>query len=471
MVDYNFLPNLRTDTIDPAFRRYIGMTGYLVPPQTASTRIAATAAKLPKIERRLVDNGNFILIKRISKRFANTASKLYSMVEHHQKQLKRSVGKNELSPKQFQAFQHLAEDITTSVRKTRSLTADSLRRQLSLSPTHLVGYEDITLAIFISLNMEEEYLDYPTRYYEGINRTVAREALAVQAMLSLALKQAYYPVASAMSYDSAFLAGRIFAQYGIKRVAMGFGAYMADDNYRNVLYVRGQRIMLPQMMPNRYVRTAIVALGFWDGYRAHAGGVPTSFHFLGLGAPIMLPIVALCAYGTRDLSFDATSPILDAGEGFFYSDEPAYLKLRARKIAFALASGKQKSWNCPCGFCKQFIAKHPLNYEEAHKWFVLRKHSVVNASDLQPGGDLYTSLPLFSEPKNTTLRKAVTFARMGHNHWVLERIVYRLRDTGGSRSRLIKHLHDITNAYATHTESQVFAKSIGWVTDFVANKR
>ncbi len=447
------------------------MVGYLVPPQATSPALAATTARLRQITRRMVDNGNFTSIGLLAKRFDRAACTLFRAVQRRQQQIKRSVHAGDLSEKQQRAYRRLAEEIAAAAHTVRWSPTDTLRRQLTLEPTHLIGHEDITLAVMLRLNMEEDYLGYPTGFYEGLNRTVAREALAVQATLPATLKLAYYPVACAMSYDSAFRAGRVFAQAGIARVSMGFGAYMADDNYRNILYVRGRRISLPFMMPNRYVRTAVVALGFWDGYRAHAGGVPDAFHFLGLGAPIMLPIVALCGYGTPDISFDATSPIRDAGEGFIYSDEPAYIKLRTRKIALALASGAQMRWDCSCGFCKQFVGEYPFNYYQARKWFTQRKRTEVRASDLQLRGGLYESLPLFSEPNGGNLRKAVNFARMGHNHWVLERIIGRLRDNDGTRDRLRDHLHDVTHAYATHTGSETFAQAMSWITNFVVKAR
>ena len=50
------------------------------------------------------------------------------------------------------------------------------------------------------------------------------------------------------------------------------------------------------------------------------------------------PEEGLAAWGTKDLSYDATSPIKDAVEGSLYVSKPAYLKIRIRSIAWRLAS-------------------------------------------------------------------------------------------------------------------------------------
>src|SRR5207245_2102844 len=122
------------------------------------------------------------------------------------------------------------------------------------------------------------------------------------------------------------------------------------DNQSDFLELEGRTVSLPHRVPTRYLRTVAVARGFWDGYRAHAGASPKAFHFLGLGTPIMMPLVALCGWGTAEVTYDAMSPILDAVEGTLYTSRPAYLKVRARKVAYKLAGTPRAVWNCPCPF-------------------------------------------------------------------------------------------------------------------------
>jgi hypothetical protein len=75
----------------------------------------------------------------------------------------------------------------------------------------------------------------------------------------------YLPVASALDYDTAFQAGRLFGPSGVSGVAMGLGAFMADDSLSDTVVLRGRAHRLRRRLPMRYLRTALVARGFWDG--------------------------------------------------------------------------------------------------------------------------------------------------------------------------------------------------------------
>jgi hypothetical protein len=224
-------------------------------------------------------------------------------------------------------------------------------------------------------------------------------------------------------------------------------------------------------MPNRYLRTALAARGFWDGYRKQAGSPPEGFHFLGLGAPIMIGIAALSAWGSADLTFDATSPIKDAVEGTLYISKPAYLKIRTQKSALRLASGTGLKWDCPCPFCKDFTNKHPFDYEEGNSWYKKMKPADVTAADLSPDGALYKAYPLFSEPHGGELRKAVTFTRMGHNHWALEDILARLRKNATSLAKLKKHIEGVVSDYEANTSSNQFGDAVRFAYKLAAGEK
>lgn len=470
MANVMFLHNLRSDTIAAAYRKRLRPRGYLIPPDTTSHPLADRAADLRGV-RRLVDNGNFDLIGKLARDFESRAKILYDDMMRIQRRLGRSPGTLDIPRSVRIAYQRLAGDIRAAAQAAQALSTDLPTRQLALGATHLVGVEDVTLAVWLRLSIEEEYVHYPSSFYRSLNGAVARAFQAVMRQLPDELRDNYYPVASALSYDGAMQAGRVFARAGARAVAMGFGAYMADDNYRDFLFVRGRKLRLPSLLPNRYVRTVAAAMGFWDGYRAEAGCAPVAFHFLGLGAPIMIPIIALCAWGTRDLTFDATSPIKDSAEGFLYVDKPAYLKLRTRNIAFALASGKRASWGCPCGFCRSFTQTHPFRVDLARRWFARKQPSKVSEDDLQPGGSLYRALPLLSEPSGGPMRQEVSFTRMGHNHWVLERVFHSLRTHSGGLKQLRSHVERIVDAYVNTTNSEQCARAIRWIADFVASTR
>ena len=418
------------------------------------------------------DNGNFALIGQIVKKYAPEASKLLEAVRREEKKLRHSARYGELSKPLSSQIAELAEKAGKEALKNREKGEAALQKQqLELRPTRMIGAEDTSMALWLALNLEPEYLPYKRSDYKKINEAVARRAAAEVKQLPRELATFYYPVASALSYDTAYDAGEVFAQYGLKRISMGFGAYMADDHYTDHVMIGKRLIELKDLMPNRYLRTALAARGFWDGYRSKAGAAPEGFHFLGLGAPIMIGLAALSAWGSAELSFDATSPIKDAVEGTLYISKPAYLKIRTQKSALRLASGTGLTWDCPCPFCRDFMRKHPFDYEAGGSWHKKKKASDVKAADLSPGGALYSAYPLLSEPDGGALRKAVTFARIGHNHWVLEDIMAQLRKNATSLARFRKHVGGVVADYEANTASERFADAVRFAYKLAAGEK
>lgn len=104
----------------------------------------------------------------------------------------------------------------------------SLLGQLGLDPTHLIGVEDITAACWLALDLERSYTGRRRSDWARMNRTTP--AVHRPPSTPPRLRDAYYPVASAESYNTAFDAGRVFAAHQLHHVSMGFGAYMADNN-------------------------------------------------------------------------------------------------------------------------------------------------------------------------------------------------------------------------------------------------
>lgn len=454
--------NLRKETFRDTFRGWLKPWAYLLAPNRATGAQLELANQVRLRKYGLyADNGNFTLIGQIAKKHAGEASILLKAVRKEEKKLRHSARYGEVSKPLSSKIAELAAKADHEAHKKQEKEEAALKKQQQkIHPTRMIGVEDTSMALWLALNLEPEYLPYKRSDYKKINETVARRAASEVKKLPRELAKSYYPVASALSYDIAYDAGEVFAQYGLKRISMGFGAYMADDHYTDHAIIGERLVELKNLMPNRYLRTALAARGFWDGYRNKAGAPPKGFHFLGLGAPIMIGLAALSAWGTADLTFDATSPIKDAVEGTLYVSKPAYLKIRTHKAVLRLASGTGLEWNCPCPFCKDFTKKYPFDYEKGNTWYKKNKPAEVRAANLSPGGALYSAYPLLSEPDRGSLRQAVTFARMGHNHWVLEDIMEQLRKNATSLAKLRKHIEGVVSAYERNTASERFGDAV-----------
>jgi len=457
---HRFMPNLRDDTFDPLFRKWLKPSGYLIAPN----RIGQSARDLARgVQAQglalYADNGHFAWIGEVSKHFAARSVSLLADIRAWEAKLGRCARRGELSAELKGRAQKLAEAVRAACGDKSKQCSGLLEEQLALEPSHLIGVESITMAVWLALSLEPEYLSYPPSAFKRMNEQTARRAVSVRETLSTRYAHRYYPVASAVSYDTAFAAGVVFAKHGIDRIAMGFGAYMADDHYTDHVFVRGRCITLPGLMPNRYVRTALTTKGFWDGYKSEAGRPPVAFHFLGLGAPIMMSIVSLVAHGTRELTFDATSPIKDAVEGTLYSSKPALLKVRTRKVALRLASSEEH-WSCPCSFCRWFVDKYPFDYAKGRAFYRKHQPTQINQPDLAPGGGLYEAYPLLSEPRTSELRQHLDFARTGHNHWVIHELMEALDEHSHSKKELAAFVDGIVTRYEKGTSSQHFAEAV-----------
>jgi hypothetical protein len=83
---------------------------------------------------------------------------------------------------------------------------------------------------------------------------------------------------------------------------------------------------------------------------------------------------------------------------------------------------------------------------------------------------LFSAYPLLSEPKGGALRAAVSFARSGHNHWVLEQILGHIRRNGRTPAMLEKHVSKIVELYRSSTNAQYFGEAVSLAFDIAAGR-
>jgi hypothetical protein len=424
--DVDFVVNLRNSTASRDFRRKLRPPGYLVPPAYLTAELRAKAATFSRRGSLIVaDNGLYDDIVRLAAQLAGVP---------------RSAALAQQAAK-------LASTVDPS---------GHIEDQQAVRPTALIGMEDITAALWLRLGLTAGTLPYLRRALRQRNRRTAQKARVLAK--TFPERCDYLPVASAQDYDTAFDAGREFASAGLTAAALGFGAFMNDDSSTSEVKIRGKYRRLERSMPNRYLRTALVARGFWDGWQGEREDAIERFHFLGLGAPIMLGIVTCAAAETPGLTFDATSPIRDAAEGTLYVTKPAYLKIRTWKAAERLASSPGEKWRCPCPFCKSFVKLHPFDYESGSKWYEDKNRPRIGPTALRKEGGLYGAYPLLSQPSGER-GPEIDFARMGHNHWALKQVTRQVADARRS-NKLDQHVKSIVEDYAAATPLRSYAAAV-----------
>lgn len=465
-----FLVNLRPLTTSAAFLAGCRPRGFLAPPTylTSSTREFARTGRGNK--QLLVDNGRFDDIARIAGAYSNGVQSIL-MDALPPSQQRGNTGRR-LDPQHRSALDVVLLGLVQDSRKTApGLTLDE---QLALRPTGVVGFENIAAATMLRTGIDLDLLPAGRRRLRRWNEEVARNAfLEVESrtgQTNLVLREPtgpqpspytrYYPVMSALDYDTAFDAGQVLSTSGIGFGAIGFGAFMADDAYTTRYKRAGRWRTLASPMPQRYLRTALVARGFFDGYAASGSQHPDGFHFLGLGAPIMLGLAALAGYGVGFLSFDATSPIRDATQGTMYFRDPAPLSIRTRRMALNLTDREGYRWPCWCPFCTDYVAQHPFDLAAAKQWRKNNPDRPLVAADLRASSPLGEALPLLAEPSGGQARREIDLARIGHNHWTLERLIDGINRHAQTRDHLSAWVGSLVSRYVASTNSPGFGRAV-----------
>jgi hypothetical protein len=455
---YWFAVNLRPETTTDAFLRSARPWGWLAAPENTTRATRAFATDVTRRRKTVIaDNGNFARIGEINARFEVEGRALRAELDRLEDRLgERTAVRDDLPAALRRRYDALAATAAAAALDASPEAGALLAAQRDMPASLRVGAEDLRAAVLLSLNVEPHLIDWPRRRWRAFNRRVALQATHLLAE-NPAVTSSYYPVASALDWASALDAGREFAAAGLRRAAMGFGAFMADDHGTDFVRIGRRTVRFTSRLPQRYVRTAVVARGFFDGYREVAGAPPDAFHFLGLGTPIMVAVVAVAADGVPLVTFDAMSPIKDAVTGTLYAARPTYLKLRARVIGGRIAAGTRRPWSCPCPFCRDFARRHPPDLAAARAWGATHPDP-PRAADLRPGGALFDALLLLGEPSGGPLRREVTAARVGHNHWVLNQICADLRRHAGA-DRLREGVSATVDAYGRAT-TPYFAKAV-----------
>lgn len=191
-----------------------------------------------------------------------------------------------------------------------------------------------------------------------------------------------------------------------------------------------------------------IVAGLHEGFVEAAGRRPC-FHALGVGTPILLPLLAALGDGRTCTASDSTAPIVDGWSGptiSVYVDDPAPLKYKAHRIAQAwLADGIP--WGCRCPYCKAFDRAYPPRIDEARRWWIAQNKPTLTEASVRSASPLSGWLPLLGSAADPGLRLTGAMARVGHNHWTLQRIEAAARRHGDDKGTLLAWADGVVRAY------------------------
>lgn len=443
-----FLVNARRETLKPQIAAQLALRGYLVPPAylTAPLRKTISAPKRFWPGPTVIDDGLFDDISRIAAHplvqpQATVAKQLDAVAAH-------SRTRQQL-PKALRDWvdRCVAQIDTLASHATPFALADAL----NLNPSAVVGVERIEAAVWFRVGIEPPWVTQGYQRLARMNTKIARQTVA-SARKKLCAAVEDLPVVCASDYDSAYAAGRIFAQAGVQAAALPFGAYMADSRSADSYRMAGRKVDLGAHYTLRPIRCVLVARGFMDGWRSVSAKPPVHIHLLGLGQPLVLALTLLPFRGVKQVTCDATSPFKDAADGVIYTEQPVFRKLKAAAVTAHLLGKATGHWDCPCPYCTQA--------QTAQSWATARAllgrlSPAEQTRALTMGKDSKLAKPLayFAQPATAQMAQL----RALHNHWVVIRSIDQLNQVAPSSRALERFVRKSIQSYRTAVGKDSYA--------------
>jgi hypothetical protein len=404
------------------------------------------------------DNGNTTIIFQVAGEFSARANGLAQELEEEREHTSKAP-----SPMLRAKFRLLANDIARRCNDFVSSERQKavLATQATVKPNFFTCLEDLTVPILIQLDAEPSYTGYRRAHFVALQERGLQAASAVIRGELGAVVGRPYATLHAFDYDSGYQVGSRAARIpGLEGIATGLASFLNDSNYINSYMIKGRRFWVKgrRNVPQRYLRTLMVSLGLLDGFASQRGVLPY-YHGLGGGAPIVLPLLSLCAFGSPLLSVDSTAPEKNASMGKLFVNRPAPLTLSVDSVAQALIEGRQV-WNCPCPYCSALQREIPFDIDSARAYYnahiAPRK---ITDDDLKLNDGIGRWLSICWATGKQPARRLIYRARVNHSHWAIAGVARELRERATSYTELCDWVAAQCEAYKA-TALPVYALQI-----------
>ena len=377
------------------------------------------------------DNGNVDLIVKTIGAHSKQAKALHKDRRKEEKVLGRNARPGELSNALEKRYREFSQALLKAQKKKPSDAhiRQVLQVQNNMSPTYIVGMEDFTIVALTALNIERQYSKTPVSWFrKPIDRALELAVDTKQGKFGQ-IDAKIFAGLHAIDFDTAVQAGTMAAEADVDGIATGLVSSMKDSGYSDFRIENDRIVEFGDNLPRPYIRTMEIIAGMHLGYRETCGK-RLAFHGLGVGTPILLPMVGLLSRRRGFTAIDSTAPIKDAYSSrniSLYVDTPAPRKLKAHKIIQYWLS-QNYGWTCTCPYCRRFNKAHPPQVDKAKRWWKSEGERKIEASDLRNPSPLAEFFPLLCSSQDKAIRRFAGQSRIGHNHWVLIRLEQKVQE-------------------------------------------
>lgn len=460
---YIFISNLNDTTANKDRDISLKREGYLLSEYYTNDVFVALAKWVKKRRNLLIsDNGNFSRMKEIAESFTNDGEVLLKKAQ-----------KNGITNEIRKERKILMTKIAAHCKKELSNQGKEsiIKNQLKIDPDYMIALEDLTVPVMMLCGLlDPTFLPQASEIekYQKVSVQLYKSQkdgkFGSKAELGRVRK---FHVLHSYDFLSAQQAALHIREFKPDGVAVSFGGAMNSNRWIENWNLGDVNITLPEKLPEMYLATAAIGLGYAKGNPAD-----TPVHILGVGSPILVALFGLIFHESRAISIDSTAPFKDAFQSKLYGSRFGFLKMDMYKVAaYALINKEPYSSTTP--FFKEFEHTFPHNWDKLRTELGVTSTTSMNdlAELLENETQLVEDLiPFFGKMRagDDALIKHLRVARAGHNYWILNRICHAIRTRKDEVTKLnkwtsyqIKRYQEVGHPKWAQTIKIIYRETVG----------
>jgi hypothetical protein len=457
---FTFISNLSDYTANAAYPETYKRDGYLLSEHYTNNKTLQLAKDVRRRRNLLIsDNGNYSRMKKVAKIFGAEGLVLLQQAQIAQK--KQGIIPQNIIDARLQLIQRISIACQAQVADTDYSAV--LATQFQINPHYLIGMEDLTIPVLMLCHLMHPVFN-PQADEIGAFQQKTLTAFQGQCKGDLGFekeldKTAKFLVLHAHDYASALQASKNSLNTSKDGIAISYGGPMHSRRWIESINLGKDTIQFGEKLPESYLIAQSITLGMLNG---HPTDLP--YHILGVGTPILMPLIGYQLRESKAVSIDSTAPFKDAFIGKLYGRKNGFIKMDMFKlVAYCLIDDQPFKDSSP--FYKIFVDKYPNDWKGLQAKLNIRPND--NAKELalilKKRGDLLRQYLPFFTPITGALDKVfmeeLRIARAGYNYSVIQYICKKVRQKRTNHASFKKWVESEIDKY-TKIASYKWAKAV-----------